>query len=359
MGDRLYFLTHSEIDFYFRQSPETFVVSENPLYEFSNEGEHLILKVRKKNLTTWQMLQVISEYIGVKVRDIGYAGLKDKDAMTIQYISINKSFERELENFSHPQIKILEKFLHKNKLKIGHLKSNNFFIRLKKVTPVNAKKIDLALESIEKFGMPNYFGYQRFGNSGDNYKLGEAIVKKERRVKSKKEREFLINAYQSHLFNLWLSKRLEVSKIISNFSEREIENFLNIPKLTIKTLKSQPHPFKLLSGDIMHHYPYGKIFEIDNIHSEAQRFFQRDIVPTGLLAGKRVKVATDLALIYEREFIDSSIELNGVRRFAWTFPKNIEKNYRESEFWYEINFTLEKGSYATVLLEEIAHKSIN
>lgn len=357
--NRLHYLNHSPIDFYFKQSTETFSVTEIPLYEFSGEGEHLILKVRKKDLTTWEMLQIIAKYLNIKVRDIGYAGLKDKNAMTIQHISINIKLTENLNTLSHPNIKILETFRHNNKLKIGHLKSNKFFIKLKKVNPLNAKKIDEAIKNISKYGMPNYFGYQRFGNSGKNYELGKAIVNGEKRIKDRKEREFLINAYQSHLFNLWLSKRVELSKIINSFSEKELESHLNISQNEIKELKKQPHPFKILSGDIMHHYPHGRIFNLENLESESNRFFEKDITLTGLLSGKKAKLATDLALIYEKDFVDENINLNGIRRFAWTFPENIETKYREDEFWYELSFQLQKGSYATCLLEEIAHKSIN
>ena len=86
--DRLYPLSHAPIHFHFRQTPADFVVTEIPLYDFSGEGEHLILKVRKKALTTWQMLETLSSHLGIRVRDIGYAGLKDRDAMTVQYISL-------------------------------------------------------------------------------------------------------------------------------------------------------------------------------------------------------------------------------------------------------------------------------
>ncbi len=355
--NRLYYLNHSPIDFYFSQNARDFVVTEIPLYEFSGEGEHLILKVRKKGLTTWQMIQAISEQSGVKVRDIGYAGLKDKEAMTIQYISINKKFEDKLENFSHESIKILERFYHKNKIKIGHLKGNKFFIRLKKVNPVSAKQIGEAIKNISKFGMPNYFGFQRFGRDGNNYEVGKEIIEGKKNIRNRKEREFLINSYQSHLFNLWLSKRVEVNKLISSFNEKELVDILNLSKEEVKLLKSQIHPFKLLRGDLANHYPYGRVFEVEN-YEEQNRFLDKEIVPTGLLSGKKQLLSEDLAYGYEKEFVDENITANGARRFAWIFPSDIENSYKESEFWYELHFFLPKGSYATVLLEEIAHKEI-
>ncbi len=103
------YLNHSKIDVIFKQNKDDFVVTEVPLYDFSGEGEHLILKIRKKDLSTWDAVEIIANYLGCKTRDIGYAGLKDKNAMTIQSISIHKQYEKKLDKFEHPNIKILEK----------------------------------------------------------------------------------------------------------------------------------------------------------------------------------------------------------------------------------------------------------
>ncbi len=356
--DRLFFLDHAPIHFYFKQSPETFVVEEVPLYEFSGVGEHLILKVRKKNLTTWQMLQTISEQVGVKLKDIGYAGLKDKNALTYQYISMNKKYEERLQNFSHPNIKIVEITRHKNKIRLGHLKGNRFFIRLKKVLPVDAKKIESVLAIIQREGMPNYFGYQRFGIEGNNYILGKEIVEGKRKERNKKKEKLFINAYQSHLFNLWLSKRVELSKLVCNFKKNELQDILDLPSGIIGELQKQCQFFKLFPGDIASHYPYGKFFTIESVEDEARRFMQRDIAPTGLLPGKKTPRATGLARTVEKDFDDENIPIYGDRRFAWIFPTDIESRYREKDAWYELSFFLPKGSYATVLLEEIAHKKL-
>ncbi len=356
--NRLFFLDHSPIDFYFKQSPETFVVEEEPLYPFSGDGEHLILKVRKKNLTTWQMLQAFSEQLGVKLKDIGYAGLKDKNALTYQYISINKKFEEDLKSFSHKNIKIIEITRHKNKLRIGHLKGNRFFIRLKKVMPVDAKKIENVLKIIEKEGVPNFFGYQRFGVDGENYIIGKEIVEQKRKERNKKKEKLFINAYQSYLFNLWLSKRVEISKLVNSFKKNELKNLLNLPSGIIDELKKQKQFFKLLPGDLSSHYPFGKFFEIENVIDESKRFQNRDISPTGLLAGVKVKRSNGLARDIEKDFDDERIKIFGDRRFAWVFPQDLKFEYKEDNAWVELGFFLPKGSYATVLLEEIAHRSL-
>ncbi len=356
--DRLFFLDHAPINFYFRQTPETFVVEEVPLYPWSGEGEHLVLKVRKKNLTTWQMLQIFSERVGVKLRDIGYAGLKDKNALTYQYISIPKKFEDNMRRLSHPNIKIIEITYHKNKIRLGHLKGNRFFIRLKKVLPVDAKKIEGVLHIIEQEGMPNYFGYQRFGITGENYRLGYDITHKALRIKNPKQARLYLNAYQSHLFNLWLSKRIEQSKLLGSFSPKELAGVLDLPSGIIKELKSQGQFFKIFPGDIAKHYPAGKLFFVEDVASEAARFRQRAISITGLLAGSKTPRAEGLAREIEKDFDDEKIPIKGDRRYAWVFPEEIEGSYKEEKAWYELRFFLPKGSYATILLEEIAHKKL-
>ncbi|EEO26632.1 tRNA pseudouridine(13) synthase TruD [Helicobacter winghamensis] len=362
--------THSPIEFYFRQSPRDFVVEEVPLYPFNGDGMHLVLKIRKKNLTTFELLKILSNHLGIKEKDIGYAGLKDKNALTIQHISLPYFIKDKLENFIHPDIKILDSNLHHNKIKIGHLKGNKFFLRVKKLSPLNAQKIVQAVESIKKFGVPNYFSYQRFGADGRNYLQGREIVEKKRRLRDRKMHNFLISAYQSYLFNLWLSMRIDISHIIASYDIKEISKALelylqtnDIPacfkeSMFCNKIKSQKHPFKLLEGDMLCHYPYGKHFFLESMEKESLRFLQKDIAPTGLLSGKKAMFALGCAEFFEKKFLDSNILSIGQRRYAWVFPQDLEFFYKEQEAQGEFSFFLPKGAYATNLLREIAHREI-
>lgn len=351
---RQFYLNHSKIEAYFKQNKDDFVVTEVPLYEFCGSGEHLIIKFRKKDLATWDALRVFSDVLGVKNKDIGYAGLKDKNAMTVQSISIPKQFEAKLATFNHPNIKILETNYHNNKIKLGHLKGNKFFIRLKKVNPTSHTQIVSVLEQIKTFGIPNYFGFQRFGIDGDNYKKGEAIIKGELKVKDMKLRQMYLNSYQSISFNDWLSKRIEISKLIEGFGAKEISGFLKMEEGLVKSLQTQPHKFKILPGELMHHYPYGKIFIAEDLVSEATKFMARDRVPTGLLCGNRVKMPESIAYEIEKEF-QKEVDLDGARRFGWVFVEDLEYRYNEIEAQFELSFYLPKGSYATVVIEELLH----
>jgi len=337
-------------EFIFNSTARDFTVEEIPLYEFSGEGEHLVLKIRKKDMTTWDMLDVISNHIGITRRDIGYAGLKDKNAMTIQHISIPAKFEEKLEAFSHEKIKILSTNRHNNKIRVGHLKGNRFNIRLKKVLGIQKDKLDSVLKWIKANGVPNYFGNQRFGTDGNNWVDGKKLLDGTLKIRDKKKREFLIGSYQSYLFNNWLSKRMELNLLLEKFSEIECEQILKLPKGSLKDTKAQPNFFKLLEGDVMMHYPYGRVFFVENLEEEAKRFKSKDIAPTGVLTGKRVKKAEGVASILEEPFIEA-VSLDGARRYAWIEVSEITKNYVEEKAHYELSFVLPKGCYATNVLD--------
>ena len=363
----LYALTHAPIEAYFSKNSDDFVVREIPLYEFSGNGEHLIVEISKKDMTTQEALHVLSEVTGAKMRDFGYAGLKDKQGMTTQFISMPHKFESNLANFSHEKIKILSLNVHKNKLRIGHLKGNSFFIRLKKVLPSNAKKLEQAFVSINKMGYANYFGYQRFGKFGDNAETGLELLKNGtingKKSKNVKLNDFLISAYQSDLFNRWLSKRVEISRFAQDFSLAELAQiYPYLDGAILKNLKSQKRFFKLIEGEVLGHYPHGKCFLCEDLDAEGARFDARDITSCGLIAGAKAYEAQGAARAAEDQIFAQANEykakMTGSRRFAWCYLEDASYKYNEEKAHFTINFTLQKGSYATVVLEEILHKNI-
>ena len=349
-------LKHSKINAYFSKNSDDFVVRESPLYEFSGKGEHLIIQIAKKDLSTNEALQILSEFSGIKMRDFGYAGLKDKQGYTFQYLSLPKKFETNLANFSHPKLKIMQSFTHDNKLRIGHLKGNSFFIRLKKVMPSDALKLSEALKILDKQGFANYFGYQRFGKFGDNFLQGLEILRG-KKMKNPKLKDFLISAFQSELFNHYLSKRVQLSHFAKEFSVSELSEIYKISKDEIKNIKTQEQFFKLLRGEVLGHYPYGKCFLCENLQSELERFKQRQITSMGLILGKKAfqsdGFARDLEEDVFKEFSDFVPQMQGSRRFAWSFLQDLKFSYDEQKAHFCMEFFLQKGSYATIILDEL------
>ncbi|WP_349304192.1 tRNA pseudouridine(13) synthase TruD [Campylobacter sp. RM9328] len=363
----LYALTHTPINAYFSKNSDDFVVREIPLYDFSGEGEHLVIEISKKDMTTQEALRALSDFSGVKIREFGYAGLKDKQGMTTQFISLPRKFEEKISNFSHEKMKILSANAHNNKLRIGHLKGNSFFIRLKKVMPSEASKLAQVIDAIDKMGYANYFGYQRFGKFGDNAAGGLELLKhgtlEGKKLKNPKMSDFLISAFQSDLFNRWLSKRVEISRFVQDFSLKElaeIYKFMNVDEL--KSLKEQKQFFKLIKGEVLGHYPFGKCFLCEDLEAETVRFNARDITSCGLIIGQKAYKSEGMAKTIEDEIFGEAMEfenkMSGSRRFAWSYLENVSHRYNEEKAHYTIDFTLQKGSYATVVLEEILHKNI-
>ena len=363
----LYALTHAPINAYFSKNSDDFVVREIPLYAFSGQGEHLIIEICKKDMTTQEALHALSEISGVKMRDFGYAGLKDKQGMTTQFISMPRKFEAALANFSHDKMKILSLAAHDNKLRIGHLKGNSFFIRLKKVMPSEAAKLEQAVRNVGETGYANYFGYQRFGKYGDNAQSGLELLKSGtvngKKSKNPKLNDFLISAYQSDLFNRWLSKRVEISRFAQDFSLGELAQiYPYLDGVILKNLKSQKRFFKLIDGEVLGHYPHGKCFLCEDLDAEGARFDARDTTSCGLIVGAKAYEAQGAAKVVENQIFAQANEykakMTGSRRFAWCYLEDASYKYNEEKAHFTINFTLQKGSYATVVLEEILHKNI-
>lgn len=158
--------------------PEDFLVEEIPLYNPSGEGEHLFMLVEKRDMTTLQLRDALSKHFKVKRHAIGHAGLKDKNAITRQVISLHvpgKSPE-DFPGFIHDQASVLWVDLHDNKLKRGHLKGNRFSIRVRDVDPLTVRNAKQSLDLLAKQGLPNRFGEQRFGFLKNNHLVGRALI---------------------------------------------------------------------------------------------------------------------------------------------------------------------------------------
>ena len=354
-----YAYKHTPIDFDFEQTIERFHVEEIPLFKFIDKGSNLILKIKKRDMSTFKLITVIAKATGLEQRDIGYAGLKDKSATTIQYISIPKNYEREVvANLTTEKIEILEKKYSKFPIKIGQLKGNKFAIILHEVTPKASEQIKEIATKMQEEGIPNYYGYQRFGEDSLSYKQGKEISDLGKKLKGAKEK-LLVSAYQSHLYNSWLSSRVNISTVVEKHSVADASTILEYPRELVDVLKSQKQFFKLFIGDDMQRYPYGKSYPLQDFKRGEEELMQKSFSPTGLLCGSKAKRALADAKHLEEEFDDTELyALKGDRRYAWIWPEDLVFSYDEKEKKLRIQFYLPKGSYATTFLEEIGKKSL-
>ncbi len=356
---KTYAYNHDPIPFDFTQSVERFFVEEIPLYRFTGSGNHLILKIKKRDMSTWKLLTVLAKAGGLQERDIGYAGLKDKSATTIQYISLPKQAQKSIEkHLTTDRIEILEQTYNKAPIKVGHLKGNRFEILLHQVTAPDASCFEQVAKLMEVEGIPNYFGYQRFGEDAMSYQQGKTIAHSGKRLKGSREK-LMVAAYQSHLFNQWLTQRLHISQTIANQEPKVAAKRLGYPPALTAALKAQPQRFKLFLGDVMMPYPYGKMHFVQEMLQSAKAFHAQKIAPTGLLCGERALRAQSDAYHLEDPYDDSELtSLRGDRRFAWIWPKEVKTMYDLEQKLLRVSFFLPKGSYATTFLEEIGKSTL-
>jgi len=356
---KIYAYNHQPIYFDFKQSSDSFFVEEIPLFKFTNRGSNLILKIKKSNISTFKLITVLAKATNLEYRDIGYAGLKDKNATTIQYISIPKKYEKEiLSNLTTQKIEILEKSYNRFPIKIGNLKGNRFSIILNRVTPKANINIRAVALQMQKEGIPNYYGYQRFGKDSKSYKQGREIAHSGKRLRGAKEK-LLVSAYQSYLFNQWLSNRVSISKTINNNTLKKASELLSFPKELIVALARQKNFFKLFIGDDMRAYPYGKSYPLQDFNISTQAFLNREESPTGLICGGKVDRSMSDARYLEEKYDDQELySLKGDRRYAWVWPEDLVFHYNETKRELRVQFYLPKGSYATTLLEEIAKRDL-
>ncbi len=200
----------------FKLCPEDFQVNELFEGQFSGEGEHIVLKIEKKGLTTEQVIKSLASLINKPIKLISYAGLKDKQALTTQWLSIHAPGEviEGIETLEAPGWKILECTRHNKKLRPGFLSGNHFTITLRNVS--NETDLIHRIEQIKLKGVPNYFGEQRFGRDGGNLIKAEEILVQGRKVKDRFLKGMYFSAARSWLYNLILSRR--VKGIIMEFA---------------------------------------------------------------------------------------------------------------------------------------------
>jgi len=356
---KTYAYTHTPLSFDFKQTVERFFVEEIPLYSFSGTGNNLILKIKKTDMSTWKLITVLAKATGLQERDIGYAGLKDKNATTIQYISIPKQAEKELnKNLTTERVEILERTYNKGPIKVGHLKGNTFSVVLHDINAKDAKFFNTTAKKMQKEGIPNYYGYQRFGEDSRSYLQGKEIAHSGKRLKGSKEK-LLVSAYQSYLYNRWLADRVKLSSIIATNSVDVASKKLQYPLELVKVLAKQAQFFKLFLGDAIMPYPFGKLSYVKDMQQSSLSFEQKKLSPTGLLCGERVERAKSDAYHLEEPYDDTELQaLRGDRRFAWIWPKDVETSYNPDNKKLTVEFYLPKGSYATTFLEEVGKFSL-
>lgn len=190
-----------------KSTPADFIVEELLHEPLTEQGEHVYLYIMKENQNTAWVARKLSEITGVSLRDISYAGLKDRHAQTRQWFSLKWPIKKAFPDIQHPDFTVETVSRHERKLKRGAFLGNRFKIRLNQVEghPI---LLERRLAQINKYGVPNYFGLQRFGREQGNLDKVLAFFEGDYKPRDKNERSILISSARSFLFNAYLSNLL-------------------------------------------------------------------------------------------------------------------------------------------------------
>jgi len=318
-----------------RASPEDFRVDEVPAYLPSGAGPHLYLRIEKRGRSTRDAVRELARALGVPERDAGYAGLKDKDALTTQWLSFPAARDPDPAALAAPGLAVLEVSRHANKLRPGHVRANRFALAVRGGELGRARA---CAEALLARGLPNFYGPQRFGAAGRNAEVGRALLRGERTAETGRAardrflRRLSISAYQSALFNRWLAERMADGLFAA-----------------------------ALPGDVLKKLDTGGLFTCEDPAADTARVARFEISPAGPMFGHKLRAAAGEALAREErllgaegitlaDFARGGGEAEGTRRAARLRVEVLLEGIADG---YRASFELPKGSYATVVMREL------
>jgi tRNA pseudouridine13 synthase len=320
-----------------RTTPEDFFVDEEPAYPAKGEGEHVFVKIEKRGLTTQMAVERIAKALAVKARDIGVAGMKDRHAVTRQWLSLPPPTQPDaIKALVIEDIAIVEVARHPHKLRTGHVRGNRFQLRVRGVVDDAVGKAQAILARLaQPPGAPNWYGEQRFGRDGDNAARGRAIVNGEGFPRDRKLARLLVSALQSELFNQWLTARMADGLYAT-----------------------------VLLGDVLHKVG-GGMFTCEDPALDTPRLAAGEIVVTGPMFGDSMRAAPDGTPAAEREA--SILGAAGLARESFTSVRAIAEGTRRDatiqvadptvtaidNAGIEVTFSLPGGAYATAVMREL------
>lgn len=314
----------------FKSSPEDFVVDEIDAYPATGDGPHTLVRFKKRGLTTEVALARLATALGVDKRACGHAGLKDKEAVTTQRISLPEVAPEAALALRWDDLEVLEATRHRNKLKPGHLHGNRFDIVLREVSDVPTTLA--ALAAIGREGFPNAFGPQRFGRDGDNADRALAFVRGEDRgPRDSRDRRMLFSALQSRWFNRLLAARVA-------------DGSYRVPAL----------------GDLLKKHDTGGMFLCEDAETDRARAARGELSPTGPMFGSEMTcpggevLARELAVLAEDGLDLERLRPHralgeGTRRVLRILPTELV-TADEGQGVVRVRMTLPKGAYATTAL---------
>lgn len=378
-----------------KETPEDFLVAEIPLYLPCGEGEHTFAEIEKRGITTIEALRRLAKALGIAERDMGYAGMKDARGVTRQTFSIPRVAPDRVLGLEVQGLRVLSASLHRNKLKLGHLRGNRFRLRVRGVTADAVPSASAVLSVLAKRGVPNYFGEQRYGTQGNSHLIGAALLRGDYRGAV----DALIGDAAKVTDERWRAAIEAYRRGDPDESLRAFPGHCRTERDLLQRLVKQPddwekafravHPRlkklylsafqsflfdrlldgrldrldEVVDGDVAYKHDNGACFLVTDAAAEAVRAEAFEISPTGPLFGCKMKEPEGKVLELERQVLDMeglSLEsfnlTGGLRMEGERRPLRVPLMEPTAEWDGEglvLEFGLPRGSYATAVLREV------
>jgi tRNA pseudouridine13 synthase len=378
-----------------KESPDDFIVSEIQAYEPCGSGEHLYLTIEKRGITTLEAIRRIARALKVSERDVGYAGMKDAIGVTRQTISLQRVKAEDALALELDDIRVISANRHINKLKLGHLKGNHFEIVVRDVSADAALTARSVLQVLQLRGVPNYFGYQRYGALANSHLIGAAMLRRDWQgavdrmmgepdaIRDTNWRSAIVSYHQGDLsaaleqmprhcrnerdlLQRLMAKPGSWEKAFSVIHPRLRKLYLSafqsylFDKVVERRLENID---QVVEGDLAWKHLNGACFLVEHAEDDLPRAAAFEISASGPMFGSRMKQPGGEVLAME----DQILEDEGIRGndFDLGGGLNMEGQRRPLRIPLEeavclldgdalqLEFALPKGSYATSVLREI------
>ncbi|MGR4067280.1 tRNA pseudouridine(13) synthase TruD [Billgrantia sp. C5P2] len=317
----------------FRATPEDFVVEEILGFAPEGQGEHLWLWIEKRGLTTLEAVRHLARACGVPVRAVGYSGMKDRIAVTRQWLSVHLPGQQAPDDLAEQLagcgVRVLEQVRHPRKLKRGVHRANRFSLRIS--GEATSDDLEARWAWLCRHGVPNLFGPQRFGPGGRNLARARAVLARGWRKRDDRE-GMLLSAARSYLFNELVTMRLTDG------------NWQRLVPGDVAILDGTASQFTVETPDA----------ELD---ARADRL---DLHPSGVLWGVGASLAAGEAMHYERAIVERNTELcQGLERAGVKMARRPlrmrldQPRLAIEENMARLDFRLPRGSFATAVLREL------
>lgn len=400
-----YFLSDFEgIGGTIKQRPEDFFVQEIPLYEPTGDGDHVMAEIQKVGTSTFDACDYIARQLNVDRRGIGYAGMKDAQAVTRQIITIPLVKPEDVMTIKSDRITVQWAAKHRSKIRMGHLTGNRFAIKVRDVDPMKVVKLKPALEKLTAKGVPNFFGEQRFGRRGNNDILGAAFVRGDDKEVLRlllgdprpgedqpdvfEARTYYMAGDYEKAINAWPRWGHMERRVLSRLSRSDdyyqavMAVDMPIRRLWVTALQSRIFNEiliqridgidKLMNGDMAYKHENGACFCVENAAAEQPRADAFEISPTGPMIGRRLsmpryKVRDMEAALFRKYDVSPDDFRSSTRdrshgdrrplRVKLTDTK-LESGVDEHGGFITVAFTLPPGAYATILMRELMKNDV-